>query len=45
MNLQYKKIINGEVDDAPKPKNKILPGCFDRGTIYDYCYVPETNEW
>jgi hypothetical protein len=45
MNLQYKKIINGEVDDAPKLKNKILPGCFDRGTIYDYCYVPETNEW
>ena len=45
MNLQYKKIINGEVDNIPKLKNKILPGCFDRGTIYDYCYLPETNEW
>jgi dynein heavy chain len=26
-------------------KNKILPPAFDRGTIYDYCYLPETNEW
>lgn len=45
MNMQYKKILNGEIDDVPKLKNKILPGCFDRGTIYDYCYLPETNEW
>jgi hypothetical protein len=45
MNMQYKKIVNGEIDDVPKLKNKILPGCFDRGTIYDYCYLPETNEW
>jgi len=26
-------------------KNKILPAAFDRGTIYDYCYLPESNEW
>lgn len=45
LNISYKKIINGEVDNIPKLKNKILPGCFDRGTIYDYCYLPETNEW
>jgi hypothetical protein len=28
-----------------KLKNKILPAIFDRGTIYDFCYLPETNEW
>lgn len=22
-----------------------MPPAFDRGTIYDYCYLPETNEW
>lgn len=26
-------------------KDKILPSQFDRGTIYDYCYIPDTNEW
>jgi hypothetical protein len=28
-----------------KLKNKILPAIFDRGTIFDFCYLPETNEW
>lgn len=45
MNIHYKKIVNGEIDNIAKLKNKILPGCFDRGTIYDYVYMPETNEW
>lgn len=45
MNIQYKKIVNGEIDNIAKLKNKILPGCFDRGTIYDYVYMPETNDW
>jgi len=26
-------------------KDKILPSAFDRGTVYDYCYYPETNSW
>jgi len=41
----FKKIVNGEIEGIPKLKNKILPSIFDRGTIYDYCYLPETNEW
>lgn len=43
--MQYKKICNGELDDVPKLKSKILPAVFDRGTIYDWCYRPETNTW
>lgn len=43
---RFKKIVNGEIDNIPKLKNKgVLPSAFDRGTIYDYCYQPETNEW
>jgi len=42
---QFKKIVNGEIEGLPKLKNKILPSAFDRGTIYDYCYLPESNEW
>jgi dynein heavy chain len=38
-------VCNGEIDGIPKLKHKVLPGAFDRGTIYDYCYLPETNEW
>jgi dynein heavy chain, axonemal len=38
-------MCNGEIDSVPKLKSKILPSAFDRGTIYDYCYLPETNEW
>ena len=45
LDLQYKKICNGEIEGVAKLKNKILPSSFDRGTIYDYCYLPETNEW
>ena len=41
----FKKLCNGEIDGVPKLKNTILPNAFDRGTIYDYCYLPETNEW
>jgi len=43
--LQLKKICNGEIEGLPKLKNKILPPAFDRGTIYDYRYLPEKNEW
>ena len=43
--LQFKKILNGDVEGITKLKNKVLPASFDRGTIYDYCYYPETNEW
>lgn len=38
-------MCNGEIESVPKLKSKILPSAFDRGTIYDYCYLPETNEW
>ena len=41
----FKKLCNGEIDGVPKFKNKILPNAFDRGTIYDYCYIPESQEW
>jgi len=41
----FKKVCNGEIEGLPKLKNKILPPAFDRGTIYDYCYLPESNEW
>jgi dynein heavy chain len=43
--LQFKKICNGEIEGLPKLKNKILPSAFDRGTIYDYRYIPDKNEW
>jgi dynein heavy chain len=41
----FKKICNGDVEGIQKLKHKIIPSLFDRGTIYDYCYLPETNEW
>ena len=41
----FKKICNGEIEGMAKLKHKVLPSAFDRGTIYDYCYLPETNEW
>ena len=43
--VHFKKLFNGEIEGVPKLKNKILPSAFDRGTIYDYCYLPEANEW
>lgn len=43
--LQFKKICNGDIEGIAKLKSKILPSAFDRGTIYDYCYLPEQNEW
>jgi len=42
---QFKKICNGDLEGIPKLKNKILPSAFDRGTVYDYVYYPETNIW
>ena len=43
--VQFKKIVNGEVEGLTKYKNKILPPAFDRGTIYDYRYIPAENGW
>lgn len=43
---QFKKICNGELDNmVRKLQKKILPPSFDRGTIYDYVYFPDKNEW
>lgn len=42
----FKKICNGEIEHLTKKlQKKILPTLFDRGTIYDYVYFPEKNEW
>ena len=41
----FKKICNGDIEGISRLKNKVLPAAFDRGTIYDYVYSPETNEW
>jgi dynein heavy chain len=45
LDLYFKKICDGSVDGIEKLKDKILPPAFDRGTIYDYCYDPELNDW
>ncbi len=46
VDIYLKKICNGEIDGLQKFQGrKILPGCMDRGTIYDYVYFPKTNEW
>ena len=42
---QFKKICNGEVENQKKLGKKIMPSSFDRGTIYDYVYFPDKNEW
>ena len=41
LDLYFKKVVNGEIEGLPKLKNKIKAPFFDRGTIYDYCYLPE----
>jgi hypothetical protein len=43
--MHFKKICDGSLEGVAKFKEKILPSQFDRGTIYDYFYNPETNEW
>jgi hypothetical protein len=45
LDMHFKKICDGSHEGVAKLKDKILPGQFDRGTIYDYFYNPETNEW
>jgi len=46
VDLFFKKVCNGEIDSIQKFQGrKILPGCMDRGTVYDYVYFPEKNEW
>lgn len=45
LDLYFKKVVNGEVEGLPKLKNKIKAPFFDRGTIYDYCYIPDQNKW
>jgi hypothetical protein len=39
--MYYKKVVNGEIEGLAKLKNKVKAPFFDRGTIYDYCYLPE----
>ena len=42
----FKKVCNGEIDGLQKFNGrKILPGAMDRGTVYDYVYFPDKNEW
>jgi hypothetical protein len=42
----FKKVCNGEIDGLLKfNSRKILPGIMDRGTVYDYIYFPDKNEW
>jgi dynein heavy chain len=46
VDLYVKKVCNGEIDNLQKFQGrKIMPGCMDRGTIFDYVYFPEKNEW
>lgn len=46
VDLYVKKVANGEIDGLLKFQGrKIMPGCMDRGTIFDYVYFPEKNEW
>jgi dynein heavy chain len=46
VDLYVKKVCNGEIDGFQKFNNrKILPGCMDRGTCFDYVYFAEKNEW
>jgi dynein heavy chain len=45
LDLYFKKVVNGEVEGLPKLKNKIKAPFFDRGAIYDYCYIPDANKW
>lgn len=42
----FKKVCNGEIEGLLKFNNrKILPEIMSKGTIYDYCYIPEMNTW
>lgn len=46
LDLYVKKVCNGEIDGLQKFQGrKIMPGVMDRGTIYDYVYFPDKNEW
>jgi dynein heavy chain len=46
VDLYLKKVCNGEIDNLQKfNARKILPGVMDRGTVYDYVYFAEKNEW
>ena len=43
---KIKKLLQGDIDGGgKKPPRKIAPGVLDRGTIYDYVYIVEKNEW
>jgi len=44
--IYFKKVCNGEIDGLQKFNNRrILPSVMDKGTIYDYVYDAEKNEW
>lgn len=41
VDIYLKKVCNGEIDNIQKFNNrKIIPGCMDRGTCFDYVYFP-----
>ena len=44
--LFFRKVCNGEIDGILKFNNrKILPEALNKGTIYDYVFFPDKNEW
>jgi len=45
MHDHFKKVCEGQYDNIKKFSRKVLNPCFDRGTIYDYVFFTETNEW
>jgi len=45
MDQHFKKVCDGQIDNLKKFSKKVLHSCFDRGTIYDYVFFPESNTW
>lgn len=45
VNKYFKDVVAGAVEGIPKLKHKVSPPIFDKGTIYDYCYLPELDKW
>ena len=45
MNKYFKDVVAGAVEGLPKLKHRVSPPIFDKGVIYDYCYLPELDKW
>jgi dynein heavy chain len=43
--MYFKKVINGELEGIQKFKGRVVPDHFLKGSIYEYCYIPEENTW